>query len=469
MNVYDSGRMLDIMRPHGFHHTDDINTADVIILNTCTIREKAAEKVYSELGRILILKNERTKLGKETVIVIAGCVAQAEGKEVIRRAPFVDIVVGPQSYHNLPMLLEQIKRNKSWIVKLDFEENNKFDLLPEELGKGSSISFLSIQEGCDKFCHFCVVPYTRGAEFSRPVSNIYREALIMAKNGVKEIILLGQNVSAYRGLPPDIVEDHDIDHKIHKDLKNQENNTIIISDIQKNHKKNDNFNYWSLSKLIENIANIKEIKRIGYTTSHPIDMLNDINLIFLHCTEKKLMPYLHLPVQSGSNKILKSMNRKHTREEYFQIINLFRKYRPDIALSSDFIVGYPGETDDDFADTIDLVKQIEYSQAFSFKYSARPGTPASEINNQIDEKIKDQRLQILQELLRKQQMIFNLQKIGDEMEVIFEKPGKKNGQVIGKSPYMQSVVCDGSLDIIGEIMNVKIVDAKQNSLFGKII
>ena len=424
MNVYDSLKMENLLKPHGFSLIQDEKNADLIILNTCHIREKASEKVYSELGKI-----KKNNLGVKPTVVVAGCTAQAEGEQIFKRAKNVDIVVGPQSYHNLPKLLEKVKRQEKWVMDLDFDEESKFDEinLPENPRHSS---FLTIQEGCDKFCHFCCVPYTRGKEYSRKLPDIYREAIGLISKGVKEITLLGQNVSAFHGIDQD--------------------DTIR-----------------SLGWFIKKICEIDGLKRVRYTTSHPKDMIND-ELFIAHAEEEKLMPFLHLPVQSGSDKILKSMNRDHTRDFYFEIIDKFRKHRPDIAFSSDFIVGYPGESDKDFEDTLDLVKQVGYAQCYSFKYSPRPGTPASMVEDQVPEEVKSTRLAILQDLLRSQQLEFNKQFIGKDMDVMFDKAGKYSRQIIGKSPYLQSVIVESDDNIIGEIKKVHITEAGLNSLIGEI-
>ena len=424
MNVYDSLKMENLLKPHGFSLIQDEKNADLIILNTCHIREKASEKVYSELGKI-----KKNNLGVKPTVVVAGCTAQAEGEQIFKRAKNVDIVVGPQSYHNLPKLLEKVKRQEKWVMDLDFDEESKFDEinLPENPRHSS---FLTIQEGCDKFCHFCCVPYTRGKEYSRKIPDIYREAIGLISKGVKEITLLGQNVSAFHGIDQD--------------------DTIR-----------------SLGWFIKKICEIDGLKRVRYTTSHPKDMIND-ELFIAHAEEEKLMPFLHLPVQSGSDKILKSMNRDHTRDFYFEIIDKFRKHRPDIAFSSDFIVGYPGESDKDFEDTLDLVKQVGYAQCYSFKYSPRPGTPASMVEDQVPEEVKSTRLAILQDLLRSQQLEFNKQFIGKDMDVMFDKAGKYSRQIIGKSPYLQSVIVESDDNIIGERKKVHITEAGLNSLIGEI-
>ncbi len=431
MNVYDSEKMIDLLKPHGFIQTDSPEDSDLVILNTCHVREKASEKVHSELGRIAILKNSKKDKNEEMMVVVAGCVGQAEGENIIARSSCVDIVVGPQSYHNLPELIEKVKREKSWVVDLDFYENDKFDKLQVEHATNKPAAFLSVQEGCDKFCHFCVVPYTRGAEFSRPFEDIYRETLMLVSQGVKEITLLGQNVSGYHGL--------------------DENGQEI-----------------TLGHLIKTLAKVEGLNRIRYTTSHPNDMLES-DLLEVHAEVEKLMPYMHLPVQSGSDKILKAMNRKHNREFYFELIEKFRAARPDIAFSSDFIVGYPGENEEDFQDTIDLIRHVHYAQAYSFKYSPRPGTPASVLKNQVPDKEKDRRLQELQQLLVEQQTTFNRNTIGKVVSVLLEKPGKYPRQLIGKSQYMQSVVINNVNYKIGDIIQVSVTDATQNSLHGEVI
>ena len=431
MNVYDSVKMQDLLYPFGYESTENIKEADVIILNTCHIREKAAEKIYSELGRIKKLQDTREKHGlSSAIIVVAGCVAQAEGEEIFTRTPYVDIVVGPQSYYNLPELISKVVRHEKHLIDLDFVEETKFDQLPEQLYPQGASAFISVQEGCDKFCTFCVVPYTRGVEFSRNVEQVYREALKVVSSGAREIMLLGQNVNAYHG--------KGVGDKI-----------------------------FSLADLIRHLAQIPNLERLRYTTSHPIDMADD--LIKLHSIESKLMPFVHLPVQSGSNKILKAMNRKHDREYYFNIINRLREARPDIVLSSDFIVGFPGETDEDFEDTLDLVRKIKYGQCYSFKYSPRPGTPGATRTDQIPEHIKSERLTILQKELSSQQLAFNESCIGSTMKVLFDRSGKFDGQIIGKTPYMQSVYINNTNeDLLCKIIDVKITKATSNSLTGEI-
>ena len=427
MNVYDSVRMQDLMLPLGYEITNDVEESNIVVLNTCHIREKAAEKTYSELGRMRKIKDAKASKGEQMIIVVAGCVGQAEGQEIFVRAPFVDIVVGPQSYHSLPELVGKIERGHNKEIELDFIEEAKFDKLPEAVSEQGASAFVSVQEGCDKFCTFCVVPYTRGAEFSRPVEKVYREVL---STGAKEVTLLGQNVNAYHGTLPNGEE-------------------------------------CNLAKLIAKIAEIDSIERIRYMTSHPMDM--DDELIAVHGSEQKLMPFLHLPVQAGSNKILKLMNRKHTREQYFKIIEQLREVRPDIALSSDFIVGFPGETDADFEETMDLVRRVGFSQCYSFKYSPRPGTPAS-VKEQVPEEVKTIRLAELQAELFKQQMEFNKACEGKVLPVLFDRGGKFDDQIIGKTPYMQSLYLTGDMkELYGKTLNIKVEKAFQASLTGSIV
>ena len=429
MNVYDSIKMQELLAPFGFESTEDFNDADMVILNTCHIREKASDKVYSELGRIKKITDKRENRSK-IIIAVAGCVGQAEGEEIFRRAPYVDIVVGPQSYHTLPDLVARLARSEKRLIELDFVEEEKFDNLPQTLKSQGASAFVSVQEGCDKFCTFCVVPYTRGAEFSRNVEEVYRESMAVVSKGSKEVYLLGQNVNAYHG----------------KDMDNKK---------------------YNLSDLIRHISKINGLERIRYITSHPRDM--DDDLIALHGTEKKLMPFLHLPIQSGSNKILKAMNRKHTREEYFAIIDKLRVARPDIVLSSDFIIGFPGETDEDFADTLDLVKKIGYGQCFSFKYSPRPGTPAASME-QVPESIKIERLSILQKELSRQQLELNKSSVGKILPVLLEKSGKYDGHIVGKTPYMQSTYIENTdKSLIGTIVNVKNNKGLAISVSGEIV
>ena len=430
MNVYDSARIADLLSPLGYVATQSADDADLVILNTCHIREKATEKVYSELGRLKQLKMRNVAAGKSLVIGVAGCVAQAEGREIVARQPAVDLVVGPQSYHRLPELIARLARGERNAIELDFPAQEKFDSLPEERSAGGAAAFLTVQEGCDKFCTFCVVPYTRGPEFSRPVAQLEREAQQLAKRGVRELTLLGQNVNAWCGQGP-------------------------------------GGERWNLAKLIRYLAAIKAIERLRYTTSHPRDMTAD--LIALHCDEPKLMPYLHLPVQSGSNKVLKAMNRGHSRESYLRIVEQIRKTRPDLALSSDFIVGFPGESDSDFERTLDLVRQVQYAQAFSFKYSPRPGTPAAATVAQIPEAVKSERLYALQALLTEQMNLFNARAEGRVMPVLFDKYGRLPGQAAGRTPYLQPVHVNGAAAYIGEVHQVRISKVLPNSLLGELV
>lgn len=430
MNVYDSVRMADVLAPIGYCEVPAQEEADLIILNTCHIREKAAEKVYSELGRIRELKEEKAAQGKEVLIAVGGCVAQAEGEEIQRRAPYVDIVMGSQSYHELPRLVREAK-NKGGAVALDFPEVQKFDLLPEVSRAQGASAFVAVQEGCDKFCTFCVVPYTRGAEYSRPVADILREVrdLVEAK-GAMEITLLGQNVNAYHGL----------------DAKGS---------------------CVSLAGLMARLSEIEGLQRIRYSTSHPRDMQED--LLLAHRDNEKLMPYLHLPIQAGSDRVLKAMNRKHTAAEYLGIIEKLRSLRPDIAFSSDFIVGFPGETDADFEDTLRVVETVGYASAYSFKYSPRPGTPAEQMKDQVPEEVASERLQRLQALIQKQQQQFNQRSIGQKMGVILDRPGRRAEQLVGRSPYMQAVHLENATHLMGALVEVEIVDASTNSLTGVLV
>ena len=436
MNVYDSTRMADSLAPQGYSETDQIDDADLVLLNTCHIREKASEKVYSELGRIRQLKEKRAKTGKETMIGVAGCVAQAEGAEIQRRAPIVDLVVGPQSYHKLPGLVARSagRNNEPDLVETEFPVEDKFDHLPNPTrrqikARGAS-AFLTVQEGCDKFCSFCVVPYTRGAEVSRPLKQIVDEARLMAESGVREMTLLGQNVNAWHGL-------------------DQSGNEV------------------GLGELLFELAKIDGLSRLRYTTSHPNDM--DDTLIAAHRDLDCLMPYLHLPVQSGSDKILKAMNRRHTRDDYFRVIERVREARCDIALSGDFIVGFPGESDEDFEDTMDLVRRVGYASAYSFKYSPRPGTPAADEEVQVDEAIKTERLQRLQALLLEQRDSFNASCLNREMTLLLERKGREPGQLVGRSPWLQPVQLDAPEELIGEIVNVRVSELSTNSLFATLL
>ena len=427
MNVYDSERMAEALAQHGYAETEDPASADMIVLNTCHIREKAAEKVYSELGRLRRLKLARKLEGKDTMVAVAGCVAQAEGSEIIARAPIVDLVVGPQAYHRLPDLAERARAQHRQLVDTEFPEEDKFARLPERKGLRPAAAFLTVQEGCDKFCTFCVVPYTRGMEVSRPVAKVYEEACRLVEQGVREITLLGQNVNAYHGEGPD-------------------------------------GRTWSLAKLLRHLSGIERLERLRYTTSHPHDM--DDELIAAHRDQPKLMPYLHLPFQAGSNRILAAMNRKHTAEDYLRIVADIREARPDIALSTDIIVGFPGETEKEFEQTLDLVRQVGFAQAFSFKYSPRPGTPAANIDGQLPEEVKADRLARLQQLLQAQQRRFNAGCVGKVFPVLFEKLGRRAGQLVGRSPYLQAVHAEAEPSLVGHILPVEISDASTNSLAG---
>ena len=426
MNVYDSERMADVLRPLGYAPTEAVEDADFVILNTCHIREKAAEKVYSELGKLRQLKE--AKDGGLT-IAVAGCVAQAEGEEIMRRQPAVDLVVGPQAYHQLPELLTRTARARGERIGADFAPEDKFDALPTGRAVEGVTAFLTVQEGCDKFCTFCVVPYTRGAEWSRPVAAVLAEARDLAARGVREITLLGQNVNAYNGEGPDGRPS-------------------------------------SLARLAAALAEIPGLDRIRYTTSHPNDFSDD--LVAAHRDLPQLMPYLHLPVQSGSDRILRLMNRKHGRQAYLDLIARIREARPDLALSSDFIVGFPGETDRDFEDTLDLVRRVGYASAFSFLYSPRPGTPAATMAAPVPDEVARTRLHALQALLTEQQVAFNAAQAGRTLPVLFEKRGRHGRQAIGRSPFLQSVHVDDADHLIGQIVEVAIVSGQQNSLTGRL-
>lgn len=429
MNVYDAERMTDILDGQGYQATENIDDADLIILNTCHIREKAADKVYSELGRLRELKAERKIAGQDFKIVVAGCVAQAEGKQIIRREPAVDLVIGPQSYQNLPELLA--KKSRARVVDTDFPVDDKFKSLPSpshDRAKARGVSaFVTIQEGCDKFCTFCVVPYTRGSEYSRPVTDVIAEVKRLADVGIREVTLLGQNVNAYHGLDED-------------------------------------GRSASLGQLLKRVSEISGIARIRYTTSHPLEM--DESLANAHRDIPEVMPYLHLPVQSGSDKILAAMNRRHTMRDYLDAIALMRKQRPDIVFSSDFIVGFPGETDEDFQATLSLIDQVGFASAYSFKYSIRPGTPAAEMEDQVSEDVKDRRLQVLQALIAKQQRHHQDRMVGTTLDILVERKGRHPGQMAGKSPHLLAVAFDAPADYIGRVVKVRITDSVTNSLVG---
>lgn len=433
MNVYDSERMTGLLKPLGYSAAESPEDADLVILNTCHIREKAAEKVYSELGRLKKIKIGKAAAGQEMKIAVAGCVAQAEGPEITARAPQVDMVVGPQSYHRLPEMLARAARAEGDILETDFAVEEKFDRLAMREAEGPT-AFLTVQEGCDKFCTFCVVPYTRGAEVSRSVDAIVAEARSLASQGVREITLLGQNVNAWASPPP-------------KGDASEE--------------------AWGLGELCRHLARIDGLDRIRFTTSHPRDM--DDGLIGAFSEEEKLMPYLHLPVQAGSDKILKAMNRGHTAEHYLGLIERIRAARPDIALSGDFIVGFPGETNEDFEETLALVEAVGYASAYSFKYSRRPGTPGAAMPKQVAEAEKDERLARLQALLEDQRKAFNVAQTGKTLPVLFEKTGRHDGQLIGRSPYLQSVHASAPKSMLGCITSVRIEAVTPNALAGVVI
>ena len=436
MNAYDSKRMVDVLAPLGYCQSEQLENADLVILNTCHIREKAAEKIYSELGRLRAIKNERLESGPPMMIGVAGCVAQAEGAEMLRRAPFVDLVFGPQTYHRLPEMVARAQRDMGakefsgrGIIDTQFPIEPKFDSLPPATSPGPS-AFLTVQEGCDRFCTFCVVPYTRGAEFSRSVADVIAEAVALVDSGARELILLGQNVNAYHGVSPAGGE-------------------------------------WRLADLIRELAEIPNLERLRYTTSHPRDMTSD--LIRAHGEIEILMPYLHLPVQSGSDRVLSAMNRQHTSENYLDIIEAVRAARPNIALSSDFIVGHPGETEEDFEDTLTLVERVGFAQAYSFKYSPRPGTPASAMEDIVTEDEKSSRLARLQEVLNKQQSQFNEEFVGVVLPVLIDRKGRDENQLAGRSPWMQAVHVDfdgpeSAQLAYGKTIDVRITTARPNSL-----
>ena len=428
MNVYDSDRMAELLLPLGYRTDDAPDNADMVILNTCHIREKAAEKVFSELGRLRRLKDARKAAGRDMIIAVAGCVAQAEGEEIVRRAPYVDMVFGPQTYHRLPEMVAKVSRAGGAVLDTDFPVEDKFDHLPDQVRVEGAAAFLTIQEGCDKFCTFCVVPYTRGAEYSRPAAHVVAEASRMAAAGAREITLLGQNVNAYHGEAADGSE-------------------------------------WGLGRLTREIAGIGGIERIRYTTSYPAEV--DAELISAHRDVAELMPFLHLPVQSGSDTVLKAMNRRHNADGYRKLVAKLRDARPDIALSSDFIVGFPGETDADFEATMRLIDEIGFVQAFSFKYSPRPGTPAAALETQVPETEKSARLAALQSLLEQQQTNFNNACIGKTFSVLLEKPGRHPGQLVGRTPYMQAVHLEAPSGMLGTIVDIRITGAQRNSLAGE--
>ncbi len=430
MNAYDSDRMAALLAHHGYGTVTRAEDADLVILNTCHIREKAAEKVYSELGRLRQLREHRQREGGDLLIGVAGCVAQAEGEAMLERAPFVDLVVGPQTYHRLPELLHRRAHGEGAVLDTDFPLESKFDLLPPEHVEGSRpvSAFLTVQEGCDKFCTFCVVPYTRGAERSRPARDLVREAMCLIQKGAREITLLGQNVNAYHGDGPDGKS-------------------------------------WSLARLIRALAELDGLARIRYTTSHPRDLSED--LIEVHGNVPALMPFLHLPVQSGADSILKAMNRNHDIDSYRRLVDRLRAARPDIALSSDFIVGFPGESDADFEATMSLVEEIGFAQAFSFKYSPRPGTPAASHAKQVKDQVKSERLARLQALLNSQMDAFNRDTVGKRLSILLERPGRHRGQLVGRSPYLQAVHVEAPDASIGDLVEVDITTRHTHSLAGR--
>jgi len=441
MNVYDSDRMADVLRPLGYALAEGPEQADLVVLNTCHIREHASEKVYSELGRLRAVKTERRAEGRDLTIAVAGCVAQAEGEEIIRRQPAVDIVVGSQAYHRLPELLAQVARKAAGVdpgkrqpgagvLDTEFPAESKFDHLPSPQGIRAGSAFLSIQEGCDKFCTFCVVPYTRGMEYSRPVAAVLAEARQLIEAGALELTLLGQNVNAYHGEGPD-------------------------------------GSTWSLARLVRAIGEIDGLARLRYMTSHPRDM--DDDLIAAHGDVPLLMPYLHLPVQSGSNRILEAMNRRHDRDLYLRIVERLRNARSDLALSSDFIVGFPGESDADFDDTMRLIEQVGFASAYAFRYSRRPGTPGAALVDQVPENVKVARLAALQALVAKQARDFNESKAGTIVPVLFAESGRKPGQIMGKTPWLQSVYVQGNPRLFSHIVDVRLIEGYANSLSGEIV
>ena len=433
MNVYDAARMSDLLAGEGYGETGSEEDADLVILNTCHIREKAAEKIYSELGKLAVLKRERAEAGRDFKIVVAGCVAQAEGELVLRRQKAVDVVVGPQSYQHLPALLRRAAEGAR-LTDTDFAVEEKFRDLPKptraQIAARGVSAFVTVQEGCDKFCSFCVVPYTRGAEVSRDVAQIVAETKRLVDAGVREITLIGQNVNAYRG-------------------------------------EDEAGRAWPLERLLEHLSGIDGLERLRYTTSHPVDMTQ--GLIDAHGALPKLMPFVHLPVQSGSDRVLKAMNRRHRAQDYLDIVARLRAARPDVALSSDFIVGFPGETDADFEETLALIRAVGFASTFSFKYSPRPGTPGAEREDQIADEIMRERLAILQALVETQRQAFNAATVGRVVDVLFEKPGRHDGQIAGKSPYMQPVHVFGPPELVGRVLPAKITAAGSNSLSGEIV
>ena len=430
MNVYDSRRMGAMLEDMGFEQTLVQEEADVVVFNTCHIREKAAEKLFSDLGRANLIKQERLNDGKDTIIGVVGCVVQAEDKQILKRAPFVDFALGPLRYYRIKEVVESVLQHREMkLLDTEFSAVSKFDFLPENKSEGGC-SYLAIQEGCNNFCTYCVVPYTRGVEVSRPIKEVLSEAKRLVETGSVELNLLGQNVNSYHG----------------EDENGKERN---------------------LAYLLNKIAEIDGLERIRYTTSYPADV--DDDLILCHKNLKKLMPYLHLPIQSGSDDVLKRMNRRHTKDEYLRVVEKLKEANPLIGMSSDFIVGFPGESDKDFKDTLDVVNRVKYIQAFSFKYSRRPGTPASVMDNQIEEKVKKERLQILQDLLFDYQLKFNQQSVGKVMPVLFEGDGRHDGQLTGRTPYMQNLYAKADKSLLNKIVQVRVLRASTNSLKGEVI
>jgi tRNA-2-methylthio-N6-dimethylallyladenosine synthase len=439
MNVYDSERIAEVLAPLGFALSDCAEDADMVILNTCHIREKAAEKVFSELGRLRAHKMEKENGGGRMMIGVTGCVAQAQGEELAKRAPFVDLVFGPQTYHRLPEMVARAAREHNLVLDTDFPVDSKFDSLPSTRTVEGAAAFLAVQEGCDKFCTYCVVPYTRGAEYSRPVADVLAEAQALADAGAYELTLLGQNVNAYHGAY------HGACHGRADEAESE----------------------WNLARLIRAVADIEGVKRIRYTTSYPAEMHDD--LIAAHRDVDQLMPYLHLPVQSGSDRVLKAMNRQHTAAQYIAVVQKLRAARPDIAVSGDFIVGFPGESDEDFEDTLKLVEEVTFIQAYAFKYSARPGTPAALMDDQVGEAVKAERLARLQALLNAQTLAFNMACIGKPYAVLLDRVGKQPGQLIGRSPYMQPVVVEADATLMHTLQTVVITSATSTSLKGELV
>ncbi len=429
MNAYDSERMAGLLAAHGYARTEAPEAADLVILNTCHIREKAAEKVYSELGRLNVLRRARRAAGADMILAVAGCVAQAEGELLAERAPQVDIVVGPQSYHRLPELLARRARATGAVIDIDFPAERKFDELPQPDQPSPVSAFLTIQEGCDKFCTFCVVPYTRGAETSRPVGEILAEVRRLVAGGARELVLLGQNVNAYHGEGPD-------------------------------------GRIWSLGRLLRMLAELPGLFRLRYTTSHPADV--DDELIAAHRDVPQVMPFLHLPVQSGSDAVLRAMNRRYTADDYRRVVGRLRAARPDLALSSDFIVGFPGETDADFAQTLALIREIGFAQSFSFRYSARPGTPAAGMGKQVKAAVAAARLAELQALLEAQAAEFNRRSVGLVVPVLLERPGRHPGQLVGRTPWLQAVHVAAPGLTIGSLVDLRLVADHAHSLAGRL-